>query len=118
MDGRLAVVFEIREADLRLAGMIVKYQIQPIKYGNFGEPIKKRLRVIASITLYDIKKNKEIFYEKGIQSFEEFSDIRPPIISEIHIQDRVLENLARRIAVKTINGWYTKLMTPIEKGKK
>ena len=117
IDGRLAVVSDTSNADLRLLGMIVKYKIQPVQYGAFGEPIRKRLRILTSVRLYDIKREAEIFFENEIQSFEIFSDALTPITSEIHVQDRVLENLARRISVKVIDGWYTKLLTPIEKGK-
>lgn len=117
MDGRLAVVSTGRNADLRLVGMIVQYEVQPIQYGNFGEAVRKRLRIIAAVKLFDIKKREEIFYERGIQAFEVYSDLIPPISSEIQVQERVLEKLARRIAFKVVNGWYTDLMTPIEKGK-
>ncbi len=117
MDGRLAVVSKNDKADLRLAGMVVRYQIQPVQYGNFHEPIRKRLRIVASVRLLDMNKKREIFYGGEIQAFEVYSEVIPPITSEIQIQDMVLENLARRISNKVINGWYTDLMTPIEKGK-
>ncbi len=117
MDGRLAVVSSNNKADLRLAGMIKLYQVQAVQYGDFHEPIRKRLRIIASVKLIDIKKKKEIFYDGGVQAFEVFSEVIPPITSEIQVRDRVIENLARRLSVKVINGWYTELMTPIEKGK-
>jgi hypothetical protein len=116
-DGRLAVVAENDTADLLLNGMIKAYQVQPLKFNGFDKPIQKRLRIIASIKLFDIKKEKEIFFDGYIQAFEEFSDVIPPITSEIQIQDKVLDDLAKRIALKIINGWYTILMTPIEKGK-
>lgn len=118
MDGRLAVVSTNEEADLRLAGKVALYQVQPVQYGDFREPVRKRLRIVASIRLYDLKKGREIFYDGGIQAFEVFSELLPPVTSEIQVQDRVLESLARRISVKVIEGWYTELMTPVEKGKK
>lgn len=117
-DGRLAVVSENAPADLLLKGIITAYQIQPVKYNGFDKPIRKRLRITSSIRLFDITKDREIFLDRNIQAFEEFSDVIPPISSEISIQDKVLDDLAKRIALKTINGWYTVLMTPVEKGKK
>ena len=116
-DRRLAVVSADDPADLLLKGMITDYQIQPVKFDGFDKPIKKRLRIIASVKLFDIKSNKEIFFDRAIQAFEEFSETIPPITTEIQIQDKVLDDLAKRIALKTINGWYTQLMAPVEKGK-
>ena len=118
MDGRLGVVAINETADLRLAGTIVQYQVQPVQYNNLNEPIRKRLRIIASIKLFDLKKSREIFYDGEIQAFETFSEIVPPVNSEHTVQERVIETLARRISVKVIDGWYTDLMTGIEKGKK
>ncbi|MDY6934643.1 MAG: LPS assembly lipoprotein LptE [Spirochaetota bacterium] len=116
MDGRLAVVADNNDADIRLIGRIVHYRIQPIQYGNFGEPIRKRLRIVAAIRLLDLRKAREIFFEREIQSFKVYSDLIPPVESIVHVQDSVIDNLSRRISVKTISGWYTKLMTPVEKG--
>jgi hypothetical protein len=118
LDRRLAVVSENENADLLLTGLLTSYQVQPVKYNGFDKPIVKRLRITASIKLFDIKKEKEIFFDRDIQAFEEFSDVTLPITSEIQIQDKVLDDLAKRIALKTINGWYTILMSPVEKGKK
>jgi hypothetical protein len=117
-DGRLAVVSENDNPELLLKGMINAYQVQPVKYDGFDKPVKKRLRIVASFRLFDIKKEKEILFDGNIQAFEEFSDVIPPIITEIQIQDKVLDDLAKRIALKTIDGWYTRLLTPVEKGKK
>ncbi len=118
MDGRLAVVADNSEADLRLAGAVVQYQVQPVQYGNFNEPVRKRLRVVASVRLIDLKSGREIFYDSGIQAFQLFSELIPPVTPEIQVQEAVLENLARRISVKVVEGWYTGLMTPAEKGKR
>lgn len=118
MDGRLAVVADNDAADLRLAGAVVQYQVQPVQYGNFNEPVRKRLRIVASIKLMDLKSGREILYDGGIQSFQLFSELIPPVTPEIQVQEAVLENLARRISVKVVEGWYTELMTPAEKGKR
>jgi predicted nucleic acid-binding OB-fold protein len=118
MDGRLAVVANNENADLRLAGAVVQYQVQPVQYGNFNEPVRKRLRIISSIRLFNLKTGREILYDGEIQAFQLFSELIPPVTSEIQVQEAVIENLARRISVKTVEGWYTGLMTPAEKGKR
>ncbi|MFH0975742.1 MAG: LptE family protein [Spirochaetota bacterium] len=118
LDGRLAVVSENENADLILSGIIKEYQVQGLEYNGFDKPVKKRLRITASVKLFDMNNKNEIFYEKEIQAFKEFSEIKPPISSETLTLEKVLDDLAGRIAFKTINGWYTELMTPAEKGKK
>jgi hypothetical protein len=118
MDGRLAVVSDNDRADLRLNGKVELYHIQPIHYSDAGEPVRKRLRIVASIELVDLKHEKEIFSQMQVQAFEVFSDVIPPFVSETQVRESVIENLARRVAVSTVSGWYTGLMTRIEKGKK
>ncbi len=118
MDARLAVVSDSHRADLRLGGKVVLYHIQPIHYSDAGEPVRKRLRIVVSIELKDLKREKEIFSQRQIQAFEIFSDVIPPFASETQVRERVIENLARRVAVNTVSGWYTELMSNIEKGKK
>jgi hypothetical protein len=116
-DSRLAVVSG-NDADLILKGVLTGYQVQPVEFDGFAKPVKKRLKITASIKLFDIKKDKEIFFEREIQAFAEFSEIIHPISSEIRVTEKVIADLASRIALKTINGWYTRLLTPEEKGKK
>lgn len=118
MDGRLVVVSEKDKADLKLEGIITAYQIQPIKYGELNRPVMKRMRIIASVKLFDLRLKKIILYEAGIQSFETYSDTIPPIKTKTQILNSVIENLAKRISSKVITGWYTDHMTHIEKGKK
>ena len=118
MDGRLAVVSDNNRADLRLNGRVELYHIQPIHYSDAGEPVRKRLRIVAMVELVDLKHGKKIFSEMQVQAFEIFSDVIPPFVPETQVKERVIESLARRVAVKTVSGWYTELMTNIEKGKR
>ncbi|MBN2038749.1 MAG: hypothetical protein JW864_01825 [Spirochaetes bacterium] len=117
MDGRLTVVPEGIRPDLRLDGIITRYEIQPVKFNVHGESVRERIRITASLRLVDLNKNKEIFYEKNLQAFDEFSEKIPPVTTETRIRNKITDMLAERIALKTINGWYTKLMTPVERGK-
>lgn len=115
LDGRLAVVGE--NGDLTLSGSIITFQIQPLSFTAQGIPLKKRILLISKVTLADSKKKKIVFQNQPIQSFIEFSDQIPPIMSEIQALDQVIYKLAERIQVQTIHGWHTSLMTPVEKGK-
>jgi hypothetical protein len=118
MDGRLAVVNEGKHADLVLNGTVLLYQVQPLAYDDLGVPVKKRIRMVASCRLLDIPREKVIFNEAEIQAFEIFSDTVPPLVTEESARERIMESLARRIALQTVSGWYTELMTPVEKVKR
>jgi hypothetical protein len=118
IDGRLAVVSSENDADLRLNGKVILYQIQPLKYNLMGLQIKKRMKIVAVVSLRDNLRKKDIFYDMPVQAFEEYSEIDPPITSEESMRLIVIENLSKRIALQTVTGWYTQLMTPEEKGRK
>lgn len=115
-DGRLSVVSDINNADVALFGKIVQYELQPIEYGEYQQPVKKRIRIIATVKLYNRLSQSVIFAESPVQSFSTFSDTTPPISSEFQVREQVIEELAQRIVKKTVSGWYTELMTPVEKG--
>jgi len=116
-DRRLAVVDSGQKSDVFLEGTITSFQIQNIAFNSLGVVEKKRMRVTASIKLTRTSSGSVIFMESGIQSFMEYSDTVPPITSEARVFDEVIDELAERIRAKTISGWYTELMTPVEKGK-
>lgn len=116
LDGRLAVV--AKDGDLTLQGSIISFHIQPQSFTAQGIPVKKRILLISKVTLIDSKNNKILFHNQPIQSFVEYSDQIPPITPEIQAIEQLISKLAERIQVQTIHGWYTTLMTPVEKGKK
>lgn len=117
-DGRLAVVGDAAAADLVLEGVVTGLETRPLRYDDMGLVVRKRTRITASLRLYDRNREREIFFEREIQAFEEFSDIEAPVVPESAALDRVVEALARRIAQQTIRGSYTELLTPVEKGRK
>ncbi|GEM_PF-337615 len=118
MDGRLAVVSDEERADLNLRGAVLLYHLQPIHFTDSGEAVRKRLRIVVSVELIDVKSGREIFRETQVQAFRLFSEVIPPIMSETQVRNNVVDELARRVAVTTITGWYTGLMTDVEKGKR
>lgn len=118
MDGRLAVVSDEEHADLKLKGAVLLYHLQPIHFSDSGEAVRKRLRIVVSVALIDAESGREIFRETQVQAFRLFSEVIPPIISESQVRNSVVDELARRVSVTTITGWYTGLMTDVEKGKR
>lgn len=118
MDGRLAVVSSREGADLALEGSIQDFSTHNIAYGDMGRPVRKRIRVTASLRMYDLKRGALIFADPEIQSFREFSDMIAPIETESAVVEYIIDNLAQRITAKAVTGWYTEFMTPVERGKK
>ncbi|HSV98033.1 MAG TPA: LPS assembly lipoprotein LptE [Spirochaetota bacterium] len=116
-DGRLAVVADEDQADLALEGVVTGHETRPLRYSEMGRAVSKRMRITASVRLFDRNKNREIFFEREIQAFEEFSDIEPPVVPEAAALDRVIDALAKRIAQQTMRGSYAGLLTPVEKGR-
>ncbi len=117
-DGRLAVVERREEAQLELLGQVLLYQIQPQRYNEMGLPLIKRMRIVASVRLLDRQRNKVVFFDKDVQAFDNYSEIAAPVSSEETVRERVIETLAKRIALQAVTGWYTDLMTPVEKMKR
>ena len=117
LDGRLGVDADDNNSDLRLEIRITKYLLERLKFDEVGRAIEKRIWVTADVRLLNIKRKKVIFYEADIQSFKTFSDLVPPIETEVQVMEYVLDDLARRITSKTVTGWYTDQMTIIEKRK-
>lgn len=117
MDGRLGVETDESTSDLRLEIRITRYLIERMKYDEIGRAVTKRMWITADARCTDIRRKKMIFYEADIQSFREFSELRAPIESEARVLEYVLDDLAKRITAKTVTGWYTDLMTDIEKRK-
>ncbi|MBN1495599.1 MAG: hypothetical protein JXA07_02445 [Spirochaetes bacterium] len=117
MDGRLGVETDSSRADLRLETRITRYQIQRMKYDEIGRAVVKRMWITADARCTDIRRDRMLFHEADIQSFREYSEFIAPIESEARVMEYVLSDLAKRIALKTVTGWYTERMTDIERRK-
>jgi hypothetical protein len=117
LDGRLGVAREDEAPDLRLDIRISRCRIEGTEYDEIGRAVRKRIWVTADVRLRDLRRERTIFFERDIQAFRLFSDLAPPIETEGRAREYVLDELAKRIALKTITGWYTDRMTPLEKGK-
>lgn len=118
MDGRLGISDDSAVSDLRLDVAVAGFEIQNIEYDPMGFPVRKRMRITCNMRVFDLKKDRVILHESGLQAFRVFSDIKPPIEMQPQALESVLADLAKRIAAKTITGWYTGQMTIIERNKK
>lgn len=118
VNGRLAIAPVKADSDVTLTGTIQSFQIQPIVIDSTRVIRKKRLLIIASISLYNEHTKSYIFRNITVQAFKEFSDVDAPIIPFTIVQDEVEQALAARITLQVETGWYTSLKTEVEKGKK
>jgi hypothetical protein len=117
-NGRLAIATSEEVSDLKLMGTIQSLQIQPITIDYAGIVKKKRLLIIAVISLVNMHTKTFIFRNITVQAFKEYSDIEAPITPLNIVQDEVEQMLASRITLQVETGWYTALKTDAERGKK
>ena len=118
INGRLAIAPAPAGSDITLSGSIQSFQVQPIVIDSARVIRKKRLLIIAIISLFNEHTKQYIFRNITVQAFKEFSDVDAPIIPFAIVQDEVEQALAARIALQVETGWYTSLKTEVEKGKK
>lgn len=114
LEGRVALVSDLKSAELSLECIINNYIIEAVEYRDIGRPVRMRLKIFISAKLFDIKRNKVIFFEPEMQSYKLFSDVLPPIETEEQALDFVVNNLTNRIMEKTSTGWDTKYKFPEE----
>ncbi|MEW6525570.1 MAG: LPS assembly lipoprotein LptE [Spirochaetota bacterium] len=116
--GRLAIAPVQADSDVILTGTIQSLQVQPIVIDSAGIIKKKRLLIIAVISLINNQTKNYIFHNITVQAFKEYSDIEAPVTPINIVQDDVEQMLASRIALQVETGWYTTLKTGVEKGRK
>ena len=118
VEGRLAVIDNDSSADLLLILKINSYHIQDLERNTRGIPSKQRLRITSHVSLFDRQTKTYVFKDNEVQSFKIFSQVVMPIQSEPQCCEDVLKIMADRIHLMIKTGWYSDLLTDIEKGKK
>ncbi len=117
LDGRLGIEPDEERSDLRLEVLLTKYMIQNVSFDAIGRVVRKRIWMTADVRLVNLKRKRAIFFERAIQAFRIYSDLEQPVETEAQVSEYVLDEMAKRITLKTVTGWYTDQMTEIEKGK-
>lgn len=117
-DSRLTVTENIDEAEIILAGEIIKYTIQPLIFNPQGKAELKRMRITLSLSLYNSITGEQIFQRRVVEALHEYSDIKPPIETELRAGLNLIDKITPRIAAQLFTGWYTEELTPHERGKK
>lgn len=103
-DGRLEVV-QRSEADAILIGTITRYKHIPLIYNDQDIVQQYKVRMEISITLRDATTREVLWTHPDILRETTYSDIQPPIETELDAQERVSEQLARDAVTSTVEGW-------------
>ncbi len=117
-DGRLTVTENKDEAEMILTGEITGYTIQPLKFNPQGKAELKRMRITLSLNLHNSISGEDVFRRRVVEALHEYSDIKPPIETELRAGLNLIDKITPRIAAQLFTGWYTEELTPHERGKK
>jgi len=117
-DSRLNVTENIDEAEMILTGEITGYTIQPLIFNPQGKAELKRMRITLSLNLYNSTTGEDVFRRRVVEALHEYSDINPPIETELRAGLNLIDKITPRIVSQLFTGWYTEELTPLERGKK
>lgn len=103
-DGRIDLV-DKKKADVFVQGTVTNYKRIPLSYNEQDIVQQYKVRVEMSLTLKDAKTGEELNNFSDIFRETTYSDINPPIETELDAQERVLRKLARDIVTTVVEGW-------------
>lgn len=103
--GKLRVVKTEEEADLVLKGELTGYARDPLRYFPDSQEVEEyRLTIFASVDLID-KKRDEISWDDTIGGDTTYYASGSLAVSEETAIKNAIEDLARRIVDRTVEGW-------------
>ena len=105
-DGRFTVSNDISNCDGYVSGEILYYILQPIAYGQNFEPQQYKLRFIVNIYFVDKVNNVTLWEEPNLEEVLFFSaPTLPGGMTEEEAKKTVVENMAKKIYLRTIEGF-------------
>ncbi|MBN1899127.1 MAG: hypothetical protein JW827_10140 [Spirochaetes bacterium] len=104
LDGRLTITEHVSKAEGVLFCVITKYKKVPISYNSMGEVDTTTMIMGAELKLRDIRSG-EWFHDGYVEEQIDYNLKSEPVESEIEAMERIMNNLAKRIVSKTIEGW-------------
>ncbi len=104
VDGRLRVG-RAKTADALLSGEITRYDREPLSYDNENIVEEYKIRIMVDITFKDLTTAEALWKEKEMEGEATYSVRIEPIETEQEGLERAIEELARRIVSRTIEGW-------------
>ncbi len=103
-DGNLQVV-EKENADLILRGELIDYNRQSLRYDVNDEVEEYRLSLVVDLSLYDSRKEENMWEEKGFIGDSTYFTSGSLAKSEDTALNEAIGDLARRIVERTVEGW-------------
>ena len=92
-------------ADLILSGEILNFYRHPITYKEDRQIEEYRLSIVASLTLYDARKQKVWWQESNFIGDTIYTASGTYAESEESALDDAVKDLARRIVERVVEGW-------------
>lgn len=93
------------QADAILTGTIKRYKNIPLIYNDQDIVQQYKVRVEISISLRDADTGERLWTHSNIRRETTYSDVQPPIETELDAQEQVSEQLARDVVTSTVEGW-------------
>jgi len=103
-DGRVSLVSRA-EAEAILLGTIKQYKHIPLMYNDQDIVQQYKVRIEISLALKDAKTGTILWRQPEIRRETRYSDVQPPVETELNAQERVSEQLARDVLTSTVEGW-------------
>ena len=103
-DGNLKIE-DKEKADLILNGSLLAYLQDALRYDENDDVEVYRIKIIVDIELIDTETDEQMWEEKGFVGEETYKTTGQFATSEDVARDEAIEDLARRIVERTIEGW-------------
>lgn len=103
-DGNLRIASK-EDADLILRGSLVDYSQEALRYDGSDNVEEYRIRITVDIELVDVANDKLLWKEAGFAGESTYKTTGRFAASEDTARDEAIEDLARRIVERTVEGW-------------
>jgi hypothetical protein len=104
LDGNLKMANK-DEADVILRGSVVDYRQEALRYDENDNVEEYRIKVTVDMELSDVVNNKILWQENGFIGESTYKTQGRLATSEDVAREEAIEDLARRVVERTIEGW-------------
>lgn len=103
-DGNLRIASK-EDADLILRGSLLDYRQEALRYDSSDNVEEYRIKITVDMELLDVANDKLLWKETGFAGESTYKTMGRFATSEDTAREVALEDLARRIVERTIEGW-------------
>lgn len=94
-----------KEANLIVNGVLTNYKRIPLAYNDQDIVQQYKVRLEMKLTMIDPESGRILRQFEGIFRETRYSDINPPIETELDAKERVVRKLARDVVTTVVEGW-------------